>query len=135
MQTFLPYPSFISSAEILDRLRLGNQRKETKQIMLAIENPTYGWQHHPAVNMWRGYEPALALYGVAVCTAWIGRGYKDRQMPFFEKRLSKNIVMPFWFGDKAFHLSHQSALLQKDFSYYSQFFKNVDPTLPYVWPV
>lgn len=54
MQTFLPYSSFKDSARVLDRQRLGKQRVENMQIITALLDPDYGWQNHPAVNMWRG---------------------------------------------------------------------------------
>ena len=62
MQTFLPYSDFNRSALALDRQRLGKQRVECKQIVLALGNPTYGWQNHPAVRMWRGHARVLCEY-------------------------------------------------------------------------
>lgn len=53
MQTFLPSPNFTQSAQFLDPQRLGKQRVEALQILTALTNPAYGWQHHPAVQMWR----------------------------------------------------------------------------------
>lgn len=67
MQTFLPYADFDRCAEVLDNRRLGKQRVETLQIMRALTVPGYAWQSHPAVLMWKGYEEALAAYGMAVC--------------------------------------------------------------------
>jgi predicted RNase H-like HicB family nuclease len=59
MQTFLPYLDFAECARVLDDRRLGKQRVEVLQIARAITVPGYGWRHHPAVRMWRGYEEAL----------------------------------------------------------------------------
>jgi hypothetical protein len=56
---------------------------------------------------------------------------------------------PLWFGNEAFHRSHQSNLLRKAHTmtdkqmafariprdYYDQFWPNVPDDLPYVWPV
>ena len=75
MQTFLPYPDFAKSAEVLDPRRLGKQRVEVLQVMRAITVPGYGWRHHPTAKMWKGYEEALAAYGVAVCREWCRRGH------------------------------------------------------------
>ena len=36
MQTFLPYPAFDLSAQVLDRQRLGKQRVETLQVLKAL---------------------------------------------------------------------------------------------------
>lgn len=132
MQTFLPYPNFLDSALVLDRQRLGKQRVEAKQIINTLEGTSSGWANHPAVKMWRGYEQALALYGVTVCAVWIERGYKDTLLPFFALRLGTD-DMPPWMGDPLLHLSHQSNLLRKDPEYYGQFF-DITPDLPYVWP-
>lgn len=77
MQTFLPSSSFWQSAKWLDNQRLGKQRVECLQILKALTDPDYGWQSHPAVKMWRGYEYYLTVYGLTVCDEWIARGYKD----------------------------------------------------------
>jgi hypothetical protein len=50
MQTFLPFPSFERSADVLDSPRLGKQRVETLQVLRALELPEYGWSSHPAVQ-------------------------------------------------------------------------------------
>ena len=62
MQTFLPYPDYAASAKVLDRQRLGKQRVENLQIIKALLDPTYGWQNHPAVKMWRGHIISCLLY-------------------------------------------------------------------------
>lgn len=79
MQTFLPYPDFVKSAECLDYRRLGKQRVEAKQILDILLNETdkKGWRNHPAVLMWKGYEEALALYHDTIILEWKNRGYKN----------------------------------------------------------
>lgn len=134
MQTFLPYEDFIDSAFVLDRQRLGKQRVEVKQIFNALEGNSKGWTNHPATNMWRGYEPALALYGVVVCSMWIERGYKDSLLPFFGARLADSYSMPPWLGDPEFHRSHQSNLVRKDPEFYAPKFPGVPADLDYIWP-
>lgn len=139
MQTFLPYPDFTQSAQCLDMRRLGKQRVEAKQIYLALTQPGYRWQNHPAVKMWRGQAQALALYGHIVCIEWLNRGYRDTLSAFFMECLQKGTFdekekRPSWFGNPDFHRSHQSNLLRKDFSHYHQFFPDVPTNLPYIWP-
>jgi hypothetical protein len=136
MQTFLPYRDYARSAQVLDYRRLGKQRVECKQIMLALENPTYGWQNHPAVKMWRGHEGALAMYGEAICAEWRKRGYKDTLLPFFTARSGLAFVStPLWLvTNEAFHRSHQSNLIRKDPAFYAPKFPGVPDNLPYVWP-
>lgn len=135
MQTFLPYPSFKESAKVLDRARLGKQRVEAKQILLALANGG-GWSHHPATKMWRGYEFALAKYGEAICKEWIGRGYKDSLLPFFQSPRPDffDWLKPPWIGNEEFHASHRSNLLRKMPEHYGQFGWKEPDDLPYVWP-
>lgn len=138
MQTFLPYDSFSASASVLDMRRLGKQRVECKQICLALSDPSYGWQNHPAVRMWRGSDGALACYAIYVCDEWIRRGYRDSLQPWFVSFIDSASIETFgppnWIGDEAFHRSHQSNLVRKDPAHYRQHFPDVPNDLPYVWP-
>ncbi|MFR9805900.1 MSMEG_6728 family protein [Pseudonocardia sp. RS010] len=77
VQTFLPYPDFAASARALDDRRLGKQRAEALQILRAQVREGYGWQHHPAVRMWRGHPEGVAAYALAICAEWAGRGKVD----------------------------------------------------------
>ena len=119
--------------------RLGKQRVETMQIMNAILNPEYGWQSHPAVNMWRGHIVTLMDYQAAICSEWTSRGYKDtcleKSFALLEGYKGEvRMIKPSWLGRKEFHISHQSNLLRKYPEHYSQYFVNVPDDLPYVWP-
>jgi hypothetical protein len=136
MNTFLPYPSFRSSASVLDRARLGKQRIECKQILRALLGETHGWVNHPAVQMWRGHEHALCNYAIVVCKEWIARNYKDAQLAWFEGKLGALPCTgsPLWLGDSAFHASHRSNLLRKDPAWYGQFCWEEPATLDYIWP-
>ena len=136
MQTFLPYPNYRESAEALDYKRLGKQRVEAKQILNALGGLSKGWTNHPATKMWQGYEFSLAKYGLAVCKAWVDRGYKDTLTEFFTDYASKaqgNRSYPHWLGDTNLHISHQSNLIRKDREFYVPIFGNVPDDLPYVW--
>jgi len=132
MQTFLPYPDFKKSVEILDYKRLGKQRVETFQVLniLLGRTSTKGWVNHPVTKMWRGYESALQTYQNFTIQEWIKRGYKNN-MPF--EKILVETQMPPWIGDERLHRSHRSNLLRKDWEYYSVYF-NEDPSLPYFWP-
>jgi hypothetical protein len=139
MQTFLPYDDYAKSANVLDRQRLGKQRVETLQILKALSDPTYGWQNHPAVNMWRGYELELVCYGLAICDEWITRGYKDtcrEKISIFYNNPNFGYEMPSWLGNHNLHLSHRSNLLRKMPEFYGSLFeKDLTNNLEYVWPV
>lgn len=139
MQTFMPYPDFVQSAACLDYRRLGKQRVEAYQIFFALpEYTSSAWRNHPAVKMWRGYAPALLVYGLHCCLQWRMRGYVDNMGPRFSNLLSDlrpgTIAMPPWFGRKDFHAAHRSNLLRKDRDWYGQFGWKEKPTLAYVWP-
>ena len=149
MQTFLPDPDFAACAYVLDTRRLGKQRVEALQIVRALLVPDYGWRHHPAVLMWKGYPEALGRYGLEVCGEWRARGFADTCQPKILAHLSQLGVdlvrgqgqlaaagaLPPWLGDPALHRSHQSALLRKAPEVYDPRFPGVRDDLPYVWPV
>ncbi|MGW0606044.1 MSMEG_6728 family protein [Streptomyces sp. NPDC002644] len=150
MQTFLPYADFRRSALALDRRRLGKQRVEALQVFRALTVPGYGWQHHPAVRMWAGYEEALVRYGLEICRVWREQGRPDTCADSLtteyaalrpdaadvrpQKELAEAGELPLWLGDRAFHRSHRSALLRKDPDEYATRFAGVPDDLPYVWP-
>jgi hypothetical protein len=145
MQTFLPFPSFDESARVLDTPRLGKQRVETLQILRALVVPTYGWQRHPAVTMWRGFVPALTAYGLAMVRAWTDRGYADSvadQLLEFapevagrpQSWLAEQGLLPPWLGDPLLHESHRSRLIAKAPDIYRTLFPDTPEGLEYVWP-
>lgn len=131
MITFMPYPSFASSLQVLDNKRLGKQRIEAHQLLRCLRGETTGWANHPAATMWRGYEPALALYMNEAILQWEKRGFKNTM--WMDSGLG-HVQMPWWMGDEAFHASHRSNLLRKDYGYYSQFGWTEGVDLPYIWP-
>jgi hypothetical protein len=137
MNTFLPYGSdFEATAKCLDRQRLGKQRVECKQILLALFGEKRGWREHLATEMWEGYCDALVEYGYQICSEWIIRGYNDNLIDFFlNYRVEKyELIYPPWINDPRFINSHRSRLLQKDYNHYSQFGWDVPLTLNYWWP-
>jgi len=143
MQTFLPFPDYVRSAQVLDMKRLGKQRVETLQIMSALLEGR-GYLNHPATLMWGSYMCSLMDYQFAVCQEWTGRGYQDTCLSktidihaLFQHCScgSEYVTRPWWIGDINFHQSHRSALLRKDHSHYSQYFSATTPdNLPYLWP-
>lgn len=146
MQTFLPYPDFSDSVATLDQARLGKQRVEALQLLRAILLPSYGWQRHPVVGMWRGYLVGLAKYGVTATDAWIARGHSDTVRPLIVEfapevdRLTQADLaaagqLPPWLGDEALHRSHRSNLIAKAPEFYRPQFPGTPEDLPYVWPV
>jgi hypothetical protein len=148
VQTFLPYADFERSARALDPRRLGKQRVECIQVVRGLTVEGYGWRHHPAVKMWRGYEEALGRYGLTCTTVWVELGFGDTCAATMAVDLARAGVtvirsqpelaaagaLPPWLGDEAFHRSHRSSLLRKDPDFYRQRFPDVPDDLPYVWP-
>jgi len=165
MQTFLPYPDFARSAQVLDNKRLGKQRVECLQILNTLkkgkftcvhckydDNEPYAsdncsvnvihvwkrtpWYNHPAVKMWRGHEQALVIYGLTVCNEWRNRNFKDTCEAKIKAFEKFEVVFdPPWLGDEQLHASHRSNLLRKDPQHYGKFGWTEPPTLEYVWPV
>lgn len=143
MQTFLPYPDLKQSVECLDRKRCFKQILETRQIATLLVYPhpelKQGWVNHPAVLMWKGYEPVLCTYGLVNCVEWARRGYKDTQRVKFYELLAGlrprcDMKLPPWFGLDEFHLSHKSNLIRKDEKFYRPLFGDIPNDLPYYWP-
>jgi hypothetical protein len=149
VQTFLPYADFAATARVLDLRRLGKQRVEALQVLRALTVPGYGWQHHPVVRIWRGYEEALTRYGLEICRQWVCKGHRDTcaaslgtdftaatglEMPRTQAELADAGALPPWLGDPSFHRSHRSALVRKNPGYYRPLFPDVPDDLPYVWP-
>lgn len=145
MQTFLPFPDFVKSAQCLDWRRLGKQRVEAFQLLVAIGDAwaiierskrgitspgRAGWRNHPAAKMWRGHNDALGIYMNCIIREWVRRGYKNT-MSFYPETICG---LPPWFGNEPFHASHRSNLLRKDTKYYSQFGWTESSDLPYIWP-
>lgn len=136
MQTFLPYSDYKKSMECLDYRRLGKQRVECKQILLANLNISNNrWRNHPACKMWRGNEYSLAYYGMLCCKEWRRRGYNDSLLPFFEDYLNKLKKTKLLTFSDEFHTSHKSNLLRKDKNYYSKYGWNVPDNLEYIWEI
>lgn len=140
MQTFLACPEMRRNARILDRNRLGKQRVEAIQIARALLGLSEGWLTHPAVKMWRGYEPFLIkIYLRSVMDEWIRRGYKNDKCEQHYQELLQYVrdikpTHPDWFCEELFR-SHQSNLVRKKPEYYREFFPEVPHDLPYYWPI
>jgi hypothetical protein len=146
MQTFLPYANFRKSVETLDYRRLGKQRVEAFQLLVANKDEwalsertrrtgkttaPKGWVNHPAAIMWRHYNAALKEYYNLCIEEWVRRGYNNTMQL---ATLPPLIEYPYWLGNKNFHASHRSNLLRKNPKYYSQFNWKEKPDLEYIWP-
>src|SRR5574343_495506 len=143
MQTFLVYSDLRESARCIDNKRLGKQLIETKQIYDTIVNNKKSWSNHPAVNMWRGFELGLLLYGKIHYAEWqeryvLGlRGGKlihksgEEILNEYYNRSLNTIKLPSWIYDDEFLISHRSNLIRKNPEYYSKFWPSVPNNIPY----
>ena len=125
MQTFLPYPSFQTSAEVLDYRRVGKQRIEALQLLkMIVGEERSGWWHHPAREMWQDYPSALCEYGMVFCWEWIGRGYKDTTLERYNalaqsyRLFSEPYEYPWWLGNADFHSVQRANLVRKKPDFY-----------------
>jgi hypothetical protein len=162
MQTFVPVTdSFEDIAKVLDRQRLNKQALEGWQILMTLleldpqgnHRIPRGWVNHPAVKMWRGHEVALHNYIQAMVDEWKRRGYKstigDKAKATIMQAVKSGLLdgtstNPDWLANmdqfKKIASSHRTALLSKDYEWYSQFGWKEDlgfrpETYEYIWPV
>lgn len=137
MQTLLPYPNFTDTAKILDSGRLGAQRLSVVNILYNLRGRKNDWLDISVVRMWRGYEPALILYGQMICIEWMKRGNKDTCMSRINSLRvpTEKMIDPNWLGNEDLHLSHQALLLRRDEEFYGNFFAGIDSNIQLVWPV
>lgn len=131
MQTFICESDLTLSMSRLDFRRLGKQRIEAKQILIALRDPTYGWQNHPAVRMWRGAEGALRGYYNLALREWVRRGYQNHMAEEVEDVSYETPA----FATLEFIRAHRSNLLRKDPKWYGGFgWGDIPHDLAYVWP-
>lgn len=161
MQSFLTSTtSFTDTAQVLDNKRLHKQTLEAWQCLLTITHldpdgnhrEPKGWSNHPVVKMWRGYETAFVSYISATYFEWRSRGYKssllDKTLRTYDLavslgRISDALVLPNWMTDVNYFerltSTHRTALLCKNYDWYSQFNWPEDSgtrpeTYEYLWP-
>jgi hypothetical protein len=156
MQTFNTHTTYPRTMAHLDKQRLGKQRLETWQILRLLRGETKNnWTNHPAVKMWRGFEPSLVMYGFYVCHEWrIVRGYEDEMWGRFATYAreygmldtyandsktalyanGREPVTPPWLSDLWVLRSHRSNLMRKDPKFYSVY-RGTPENMPYLWPL
>lgn len=156
MNTFLPYQSFIHSAQSLDNKRLWKQVLECKQLLTILakqhcyykthkirpDNLNYwgfgGWSNHPALIMWSKHPKALAWYAMACVGECKRRGIAKYTKVFGEiSEIAANFSyngLPRWIGQENFHLAHKSNLIRKLPEHYVPLFGNVPNDKEYIWP-
>lgn len=142
MNVFLSGTSARRSFEELDRQRLGKQRVELKQILIALETGG-AWSNHPATKMWEGSLGYVAKLGVTCCLAWKARGYKDSLLPYFTRKCEEHAATqapPAWLdaariaGDCEFFQDVRANLVRKMPKHYGPLWPSTSPKEGYTWP-
>lgn len=123
---------FVRCALTLDYKRCGKQRVEAKQILTILEgtNKRKGWDNHPAVHMWRGFEEALKLYINAHIYVWINHHKYKNTMKTYHVT---NVIVPPFISNKHFVRRHQSNLMGKDPVFYGKYQWDVPLQVGYYW--
>mmetsp|Transcript_21199 Transcript_21199/g.54325 ORF Transcript_21199/g.54325 Transcript_21199/m.54325 type:complete len:206 (+) Transcript_21199:132-749(+) len=84
-------------------------------------------------RMWRGFEPALAMYYNAAVKEWARRGHRNIEC-VLEEVDAGQVQMPAWLGEEKLHACHRAALLCKDPQHYGRFGWSEQPSVEYLWP-
>ena len=135
MQTFLPYSDFLESADTIDykaHSRLWKQVLEAKQLLVILQkmeersinntNEKIGYENHPAIKMWLGYNELLTHYINSFIKVYNVKANKDLKLLPVTINNIDEVEKPWWFGNKYFHDSHKARLLSKNLDYYSDYF-------------
>lgn len=144
MQTFLPSFDFAVCAHSLDARRLRKQLVEGCQILQYLVDPTaskltVSQRHHPVFGYWHHDSPAQLLGYLATCVAELCNRSPVYHVPDLYKRLLNDYGLRLTVRTlgkvhpRAVHLSHQCALVHKDYAYYHPQFPNALPILNYIW--
>lgn len=139
MQTYLPNVDYAASAWVLATPQLDIQRRHNLEILTSLLRGT-GNVSHPATLMWRRYEWALMQYQHAICDEYFRRGHEDsyweRSQELYDRYQPRveNKAWPYWSSSEILHLSHRSALLREDYTYYIQNWPGAPLDLEMVFP-
>lgn len=158
-QTFIISSDYRETARCLDNRRLNAQIKEAFQVFRwCIGEGKMQGNKHP-YHMWLGYEESLLEYIVEMHIEWKRRfdaglrgGKRSHKNGMEAEELLARIdaslyPKPFWIDDERVLSSHRSALLYKNFEWYSKFGwgekpaipnkinKDGSASLPYFWPL
>lgn len=118
--------------------------KEKKKIMQLR-----GWVSHPAREIWRGHEKALAYYGLLICQEWASRGYQETTAPKIAVVAADFnwTGWPAWMQDPEVHKQMKQSLRYKEVVqnanlvaqgkkpiwWYKNQWPEVEPAYGYVW--
>ncbi len=138
MQTFLPYPSFEESANVLDKKRCWKQVVETAQIISILTDhvpQSRTWFNHPAVQMWVGYTSALKYYFNCFLEVCLLKHKINTKYEMFD--IPEKIKFPWWIKRKKFYRAMRARLIEKDEAFYLPLFPHDKGFNDgrYLWPI
>ena len=123
MNTFVPHAeNFPRSAQDLDKKRLGKQLVECEQIFNALTTGAPAHiLHHPATQMWAGWEWKLLVYAAACGREWVWRGHPSHtsDLRLLARSSDSDASFPPWLDDMA--PLHRAKLYSKDPVHYCQY--------------
>lgn len=125
---YFPYADFDQTIQSFDVPMRKKQLHAVRDVLTDLEGQFSFVKRPPrvpppSVQAWRGYERALARYGVAICASldgivkWRGHfgfAHSDIHRTYEESFADEPDVMPPWWGREDIHTSHQVALATKD---------------------
>lgn len=140
--TFHISPNYAETAKCLDNKRLNKNITEAFQVFRwCIGEGVMQGNPHP-YHMWCGFEESLLEYIAEMHLEWKRRfdaglrgGKREHKNGLEAEELLSKIdaslyPKPDWINDERVMSSHRSALLYKNFEWYSQFSWKEDPAIP-----
>lgn len=153
--TYLPYPDFQRSVNVLDDELLDEQRLGSVRLLEALLFGCDEGEWRPSADMWRGFEVCLFHLQLALYAEWRDRGFDDDWVlghsgavmveggmgQYVTRNADGKLIVsippredPPWLGDQRLHRSHRAALVRLRPAYYRPRFPNVDEGVPLLFP-
>lgn len=119
MRLLFPLPDIAESVAVLSDKDLKSQRSYTRKVIRFLEGKSDIEDSEEVYASWKGQEAFLKYYYNVATIFLKNRGRRVGKL-YGANNLSK-VEMPFWWGDIRTHRGHRSALLSKDYKFYSQY--------------
>lgn len=140
MQTYLPYPDFVKSAEALDTQRLGTQIEDCVKILDTLhEVSDLSHYRDPIVRMWKFYEYRLSQFGLICCQEWYERHEIDHDLLGKVNEHSnwsegETTEYPIWWGDVDIHIQWRRLLIGEAPKFYQTMWPRLKPLKKFRYP-
>lgn len=137
----------LSGCSPRDKLVISLRREKTQEKKKLMQ--LRGWVGHPAREIWRGHEKALAYYGLLICQEWESRGYKEETAPKIAAVAADFAWTgwPSWMQDPEVHKQMKQSLRYKEVVsnanliaqkkapvwWYRDQWPDIEPAYGYVW--